>query len=222
MPPLTGIVLTALIDAGMADHPAVHRGVAYLLGAQLDDGSWPSNEWMQVYEPNSTYYFFEGAAWYRPVEALSKYAIAIFGDPDVKTVEERVAPLFAPALVLPPRTPPEWPNETLEGVRKVGDRVADEVIRTLFEHHEVSIVRQLMGTMMRSDEPIPAGLPAEARAYFVETANLPSWADRELIARGQRVFTDHGWLLAATLFCSSLPRPTVPPRAPACSPRRRG
>ncbi len=206
MPPLTGIVLTALIDAGMANHPAVPRGVQYLLEQQDADGSWPSNEWMQVYEPNSTYYFFEGDAWYRPLEALGKYRTAIFGDPDVPTAEQRIAPLFADPVVLSDREPPAWSEQALRAMRKNGDRVADEVIRSLFADHDVSIVRQLMGTMMRSDEPIPSGLPPVARAYFEKTEALPSWADRALIARGQRVFTDHGWLMAAGLFCSSLPQ----------------
>lgn len=206
MPPLTALVVIALIDAGMARHEATRRGIDYLLAVQNDEGTWPSNEWMQVYEPNSTYYFFDGDAWYRPVEALGKYRTAIFGDPDLSTAEERIAPLFEEPPVLAPRTPPSWPAETLSAMRAVGDRPADELIRSLFATHETTIVRQLMGTMMRSDEPIPSGLPAAVRTYFAETQVLPSWADEELIARGQRVFMEHGWLMAAGLFCSALPQ----------------
>ncbi len=206
MPPLAALAVIALIDAGMADHEAVRRGIAYLLAQQNEEGTWPSNEWMQVYEPNSTYYFFEGDAWYRPVEALAKYRTAIFGDPDLKTAEERVAPLFAEPFVLPNRQPPNWSKQALNGMRQVGDRLADEIVRSLFERNETSIVRQLMGTMMRSDDPIPAGLPPSVRAYFEQTQGLPSWADTDLIARGQRVFTENGWLMAAGLFCSSLPQ----------------
>lgn len=81
LPPLTAFVTIALIDAGMADHEAVHRAIAYLLTQQNEEGAWPSNEWLQVYEPCSTYYFFEGEAWYRPVEALGKYRSASFREP---------------------------------------------------------------------------------------------------------------------------------------------
>jgi squalene-hopene/tetraprenyl-beta-curcumene cyclase len=39
-PDITGRVLESLCRRGLADHPAVRRGVAYLLGAQEKDGSW--------------------------------------------------------------------------------------------------------------------------------------------------------------------------------------
>jgi squalene-hopene/tetraprenyl-beta-curcumene cyclase len=39
-PDITGRVLECLCRRGMADHEAVRRGVAYLLGAQEKDGSW--------------------------------------------------------------------------------------------------------------------------------------------------------------------------------------
>lgn len=206
MPPLTAFAVIALIDAGMADHDAVHRGIAYLLSQQNDEGTWPSNEWLQVYEPCSTYYFFDGDAWYRPVEALGKYRAAMFGDPDLQTAEQLVAPLFGEPFAFPDRKPPAWSKDALRSVRKFGDRTADDVIRSLFEKSDTSIVRQLMGIMMRSDEPIPAALPAAAKAYFAQTEKLPAWADRELIRRGQRVFTDYGWMMAAGLFFSSLPQ----------------
>jgi squalene cyclase len=206
MPPLTGMAVIALIDAGMADHEATRRGIANLLAVQNSAGTWDSNEWLQVYEPSTTYYFFPGDAWYRPIEALAKYRTALYGNPDVQTVEQRLAPLFTTPPVFPPRTPPTWSKSALRAMRAVGDRTADDVIHSIVRNNETSIVRQLMGTMMRSDEPIPAGLPAAARAYFQQTEALPSWADKGLIARGQRVFTDHGWLMAAGLFCTSLPQ----------------
>jgi squalene-hopene/tetraprenyl-beta-curcumene cyclase len=39
-PDITGRVLESLCRRGLADHPAVHRGVEYLLKSQEQDGSW--------------------------------------------------------------------------------------------------------------------------------------------------------------------------------------
>jgi len=76
MPPLTGLVLTGLIDAGEADSDAVHRGIAYLLGEQGADGSWPHADWLQAIVPPDTFYILAEAAKHYPVEALAHYLAA--------------------------------------------------------------------------------------------------------------------------------------------------
>jgi squalene-hopene/tetraprenyl-beta-curcumene cyclase len=73
MPPLTGLVLTGLIDAGEASSDAVLRGVAYLLDQQHPDGSWPHADWLQAIVPPDTFYILAEAARHYPMEALARW-----------------------------------------------------------------------------------------------------------------------------------------------------
>jgi squalene-hopene/tetraprenyl-beta-curcumene cyclase len=72
MPPLTGLVLTGLIDAGEVASDAVARGIAYLLARQQPDGSWPHEDWLQAIVPPDTFYILAEAAKHYPVEALAR------------------------------------------------------------------------------------------------------------------------------------------------------
>ncbi|HTU86375.1 MAG TPA: prenyltransferase/squalene oxidase repeat-containing protein [Solirubrobacteraceae bacterium] len=76
MPPLTGLVLTGLIDAGEASSDAVARGLAYLLAQQLADGSWPHADWLQAIVPPDTFYILAEAARHYPMEALARWLAA--------------------------------------------------------------------------------------------------------------------------------------------------
>jgi squalene-hopene/tetraprenyl-beta-curcumene cyclase len=73
MPPLTGLVLTGLIDAGEGASEAVASGIAYLLDQQRGDGSWPHGDWLQANIPPDTFYILAEAAKHYPTEALAHY-----------------------------------------------------------------------------------------------------------------------------------------------------
>ncbi|HEV3388126.1 MAG TPA: prenyltransferase/squalene oxidase repeat-containing protein [Solirubrobacteraceae bacterium] len=77
MPPLTGLVVTGLIDAGEGSSDAVARGIAYLLGQQHADGTWPHADWLQAIVPPDTFYILAEAARHYPVEALARYLEAV-------------------------------------------------------------------------------------------------------------------------------------------------
>ena len=76
MPPLTGLVLNGLIDAGGASSDAVLGGVAYLLTEQRPDGSWPHADWLQAIVPPDTFYILAEAARHYPLEALARWLAA--------------------------------------------------------------------------------------------------------------------------------------------------
>jgi squalene-hopene/tetraprenyl-beta-curcumene cyclase len=73
MAPLTGLVLTGLIDAGEGSSEAVARGIAYLLDQQRPDGTWPHGDWLQAIVPPDTFYILAEAARHYPVEALARW-----------------------------------------------------------------------------------------------------------------------------------------------------
>jgi squalene-hopene/tetraprenyl-beta-curcumene cyclase len=77
MPPVTGLVLTGLIDAGEGASDAVARGIAYLLSQQQADGTWPHGDWLQANIPPDTFYILAEAAKHYPTEALAHYLDAI-------------------------------------------------------------------------------------------------------------------------------------------------
>lgn len=189
MPPLTGHVLIALIDAGLAEHPAVERGIQYLVANQEADGRWPSNGWLQVYEPNSTYYFYEGAAWYAPLEALAKYRLALRGEG-----RRHLAAVREPA-----------PSAS-GSPRDIGDPDADAVIEALHASSGLSTFHHAAANVGTLGSPLPANLPDAAREFFETTAVLPDWADLALVQQGQRLFVRHSWSMCAGLLCSALPQ----------------
>ncbi len=73
MAPVTGLVLTGLIDAGEASSDAVTRGIGYLLDRQRADGTWPHGDWLQAIVPPDTFYILAEAARHYPVEALARW-----------------------------------------------------------------------------------------------------------------------------------------------------
>jgi hypothetical protein len=78
-------------------------------------------------------------------------------------------------------------------------------VEQLFESRAVHETDELFRRLGRNDDAVPSELPAPVRAYFEETQAMPSWADPAKIARAQELFERVGWLMAAGLFCASLP-----------------
>lgn len=55
------------------------------------------------------------------------------------------------------------------------------------------------------------GMGEALQAYLAAAQALPEWADRERIARAERLFMEHGALSVTLLFCASLPECYVVP-----------
>lgn len=98
-----------------------------------------------------------------------------------------------------------WDNTFLDAMRQVGDPLADAVVTEVVNSHGVGRVNEMMRSLVRNDDLVPADMPAVVRDYLLETERLPDWADRDLIAQGERFF-DYNWPIVVTLlFCASLP-----------------
>ncbi len=187
MPPLTGLVVQGLIDAGEGDSPAVARGIEWLLRQQRADGTWPNGEYLHANVPPDTFYAYGEAARFYPTEALGRYLD-----------HRRRLPM--------PLPPPRWSDALLDEMRQRTDPPADVIVEELFAQGSIGAVNDLLGKLFRSDEPVPPGMPERVRIYFEDTAALPGWADSEKIALAQKLFTRAGWQVAMGLFCSSLPQ----------------
>nr|UXE44853.1 hypothetical protein Hi04_10k_c3807_00018 [uncultured bacterium] len=184
MPPLTALVLKGLLDIGERSS-ATDRAAAYLAATQAADGSWPNRDYLHVNIAPDTFFIYEEATRFYPPAALGTWLHK-----------------GGPAPVVVPRFTPD----KLEAMRQVGDPMADEVVRAIFARGEVQAVNGMLGRLFASDEPLPQGLPDEVSGYFAQGRVLPTWLDPARIAAGQQLFTRAGWLVAAGLFCSSLPQ----------------
>jgi squalene-hopene/tetraprenyl-beta-curcumene cyclase len=69
----TAWALLGLMAAGEIDHPAVARGIAYLLRTQAPDGLWPEERFTAVGFPRVFYLRYHGYSKFFPLWALARY-----------------------------------------------------------------------------------------------------------------------------------------------------
>ncbi len=69
----TAWALLGLMAAGETEHPAVLRGIRYLLATQDDDGLWPQEEYTGGGFPRVFYLRYHGYPKYFPLWALARY-----------------------------------------------------------------------------------------------------------------------------------------------------
>jgi len=98
-----------------------------------------------------------------------------------------------------------WTEDLLDRMRRVGDPLADSTVRAVFEKGEVAAVNDLLTRLVRNDD-VPAGpWPPQIGEYLGLSAQLPDWADGELIRAGEGVFLRYGLNSFGILACASLP-----------------
>lgn len=73
VPSQTAWALMALMATGDVEHPAVARGVEYLLRTQAADGLWPEQRFTAVGFPRVFYLRYHGYARFFPLWAISRY-----------------------------------------------------------------------------------------------------------------------------------------------------
>jgi hypothetical protein len=100
-----------------------------------------------------------------------------------------------------------WSDEFLDSMRLQADPLADRIINEVFAdgpesaRHASALFRRLI----RNRDPVPPDLPAGMRQFFEDTAQLPDWADPEMIREGEELFIEFGPTMLMMLFYKSLP-----------------
>ena len=100
-PSQTAWALIGLLSAGLEHHPAVSRGIQYLVDTQREDGSWDETEFTGTGFPKVFYLRYHYYRIYFPLLALSRWAVtAAATSVEVKTpglkvfaVEEEKQPM---------------------------------------------------------------------------------------------------------------------------------
>jgi uncharacterized membrane protein len=70
---------------------------------------------------------------------------------------------------------------------------------------------QAVAQLASAPPAAPGSVEAAMQAYLKQGQSLPPWADARKIARAEQIFTEHGPVSCALLFCASLPECYVVP-----------
>lgn len=97
-----------------------------------------------------------------------------------------------------------WTDQTLTELRKVGDPVADSVVRGLFESGGIGSVNDLMQKLVSNDGIPSAQLPQSVRDYLESTGQV-SALDAAKVEQGERLFAQLGPEMLAVLGFYGLP-----------------
>lgn len=93
----------------------------------------------------------------------------------------------------------------LDHLRNTGDQLADSVVKQIYAEGELEAVNRLMVSLIRNDQMIPDDLPEPAKNFLHETSKLPSWANPDLIKKGEELFLRYMTIPTVLLPCASLP-----------------
>ena len=83
--------MLGLLAAGLDDHPAVARGVRYLLPTQNDDGTWDEPEFTGTGFPRVFYLRYHYYPIYFPLLALSQWAVTADAGKPKRTSGQRAS-----------------------------------------------------------------------------------------------------------------------------------
>jgi hypothetical protein len=93
----------------------------------------------------------------------------------------------------------------LDALRHRGDPPADRLAAALVEAHPGLDEGDLVRLVLSEIQARPAPGNDAVRDWMLKGPDLPAWADRDLIRRGQDFFGDWPLAITASLFCTSLP-----------------
>lgn len=98
-------------------------------------------------------------------------------------------------------------SNELRALRKETDPLADEIVTKYFTESAFDREKTMLffDALSKNSDPIPAGLPDYLEKYFYETEDLPVWADKNKIAKGEQLFSTYGPQILMMLCVKSLP-----------------
>lgn len=99
----------------------------------------------------------------------------------------------------------KWNNAMLDSMRQIADPRADGVVAAVIDAGGADAVNALMRHLVGNRDLIPESLPKVVKEFLEETEILPSWADKKLIKKGEKVFDLNGPEMIMMLFFVSLP-----------------
>ena len=102
-------------------------------------------------------------------------------------------------------TSPQWDVQFLQSMRRIGDPVADPVIASVVDQHQIDKVNVILRSLIENDDIVTEHMPLAVHEYLKDTAHLPDWADPETLRRAE-IFFELNWPIVCTLLLStSLP-----------------
>lgn len=128
------------------------------------------------------------------------------------SLSSRFIDAITPKKVALPSPSGLWSEEFLWAKRKQGDPVADHVITTLLAQNQKGEIDTIFQMLVRNRQfPNPAFdvLPDEVKqvveGYFLQTRQMPAYADSFKLMIATDVFRMHGPKILLILLCKSLP-----------------
>ncbi|TDD71425.1 DUF2236 domain-containing protein [Actinomadura darangshiensis] len=98
----------------------------------------------------------------------------------------------------------------------VWDEAADPLVASLLDGADVTEINKLLKTWTKNGQALPAGLPAELRAFIEDARALPSWADQGKLAKAFEFNQKRGLYLGVTYgFASGMMSTAIPHEARA-------
>ncbi|MEV0588692.1 oxygenase MpaB family protein [Nonomuraea sp. NPDC050310] len=100
--------------------------------------------------------------------------------------------------------------------RWVWDEVADPLLASLFERGLIPEVNRLLYDWNHNDQPLPAGLPDDLRAFIEQARALPPWVDHAKLEAGARFHALKGnYIVVLTIVGAGMLATAIPKEAQA-------
>ncbi|MEV6154372.1 oxygenase MpaB family protein [Nonomuraea sp. NPDC052129] len=100
--------------------------------------------------------------------------------------------------------------------RWVWDDVADPLLSSLLDRGVIPEVNRLLDGWNRNDQPLPAGLPEDLRAFIEQARQLPSWADPAMLDAAGRFHALKGnYIVVLTIVGAGMLATAIPKEARA-------
>ncbi|WP_026215135.1 oxygenase MpaB family protein [Nonomuraea coxensis] len=100
--------------------------------------------------------------------------------------------------------------------RWVWDEAADPLLASLFDRGVIPEVNRLLYDWNHNDQPLPAGLPEDLRAFIEQARQLPPWADQAKLEAAARFHVLKGnYIVVLTIVGAGMLATAIPKEARA-------